>query len=73
MEQLLSNLTNAGLVADGYITLDDFQRVTVTDFTTLFGSTDGSYAALAAADDNGDGTTKGYSRFFDAWHSAGIL
>lgn len=73
METLLANLTNAGLVSNDHITLDAFQRVLVTDFETLFGSTDGSYEQLCAADDNGDGTTKGYKRFFDAWHAAGII
>jgi hypothetical protein len=73
MEQLLNNLTNAGLVSGNYITLDSLQRVSIANFESLFGSTDGSYDALVTADDNGDGTTKGYKRFFDAWHSAGIL
>jgi hypothetical protein len=73
MEILLTNLTNAGLITGNYITLDALQRVAITDFEALFGSNDGSYDQLCAADDNGDGTTKGYKRFFDAWHAAGIF
>ncbi|MCE5322062.1 hypothetical protein LLG46_01965 [bacterium] len=73
MEQLISNLANAGLISGNTIVLDQYQRVDITDFETLFGSTDGSYAELCEADDNGDGTTKGYKRFFDAWHASGIL
>ncbi|MEN6358160.1 MAG: hypothetical protein ABFD83_13885 [Armatimonadota bacterium] len=73
MEQLIANLTNAGLISDGVIRLDEYQSVDVATFESFFGSTDGSYAQLCAADDNGDGTTKGYKRFFDAWKQAGIL
>ncbi|MEN6357319.1 MAG: hypothetical protein ABFD83_09570 [Armatimonadota bacterium] len=73
MEILLASLTNAGLITGNYITLDALQRVAITDFETLFGSTDGSYDQLCAADNNGDGTTKGYKRFFDAWRAVGIL
>ncbi|MCE5322140.1 hypothetical protein LLG46_02365 [bacterium] len=73
MEQLISNLTNAGLIDGTAIILDQFQRVDIADFETFFGSTDGSYDQLCTADDNGDGTTKGYKRFFDEWHAAGII
>ncbi|MEN6358349.1 MAG: hypothetical protein ABFD83_14850 [Armatimonadota bacterium] len=75
MNQLISKLGEAGLlINDGAtIRLDALQMVDIVDFESFFGSTDGSYAQLCAADDNGDGTTKGYKRFFDAWKQAGIL
>jgi hypothetical protein len=73
MEQLISGLANAGLVSGSAIILDQCQRVDIADFETFFGSTDGSYAQLCTADNNEDGTTKGYKRFFDVWHAAGIL
>lgn len=75
MDQLISKLGQASLlINDGAtIRLDALQMVDVVDFNTLFGTTDGSYDALVAADNNGDGTFKGYKRFFDAWKAAGIL
>lgn len=75
MEDLITKLKAAGLLIndDATIRLDQFQMVDVVDFNTLFGTTDGSYDALVAADNNGDGTFKGYKRFFDMWKAAGIL
>lgn len=73
MDQLISSLTNAGLISGSAIMLDQRQCVDIADFESFFGSTDGSYEQLCAADNNEDGTTKGYRRFFDAWHTAGIF
>ncbi|MCE5314506.1 MAG: hypothetical protein ABFD49_08675 [Armatimonadota bacterium] len=79
MNGLIAALTQNGLVDGNFIILDRasdgsvVQVVEISDFETMFGSTDGSYADLVAADSNADGTTKGYARFFDAWKEAGIL
>ena len=73
MDNLMQKLAAAGLIISGFIKLDDFQMVDIETFSGFFGSTDGSYSALVAADANADGTFKGYTRFFDAWKSAGIL
>ncbi|MHB9035098.1 MAG: hypothetical protein ACYC64_00425 [Armatimonadota bacterium] len=82
MNELLFALEQHGLTSGRFIILNlgadgsPIQMVEITDFEGLFGSTfaeDNVYPALLAADDNGDGTTKGYKRFFDAWHAAGII
>ncbi len=76
MEALLAKLNEAGLVNGNFITLDALQMVGIEDFETMFGAAlnaQDQYEALIAADDNGDDTTKGYKRFFDAWLEAGIV
>ena len=81
MKELLEALAGAGLISDeGFIVLqaDGYPRqfVDPADFEQMFGAAlaeEDKYAALIAADNNGDGTAKGYIGFFDAWRSAGIL
>lgn len=73
MNSLIEKLTQAGLISNGQVVLNQCQTVELETFHEFFGSTDGSYATLTAADVNIDGTTKGYTRFFDAWKEAGIL
>ncbi|MCX6345726.1 MAG: hypothetical protein NT018_11745 [Armatimonadetes bacterium] len=76
MEQLLSKLNDAGLITDQYINLNSCQMVEIGTFEAMFGAAlnaEDKYEALIAADDNGNGTTKGYKRFFDAWLEAGIV
>lgn len=73
MDQLLLKLQNAGLVdSSGNIILEVYeygvQAVDIETFKVFFDLTDCSYGALVSAD-NG----KGYTRFFDKWHSKGIL
>lgn len=69
-------LSTEGLVDGNYIILDEYQRVEAHVFESMFGAAlldeVDVYAALLSADDNGDGTHKGYSRFFEAWHTAGV-
>ncbi|MEN6372305.1 MAG: hypothetical protein ABFD64_09870 [Armatimonadota bacterium] len=80
MDNLINLLTTAGLVEDGMIVLERYedgtirQTVDVETFSGFFAAavdsaTPGSeYDMLVAADQG-----KGYSRFFDQWHAAGIL
>ena len=82
MNELLTALTQHELVSGQYILLDrnaegfPVQVVEIADFDRMFGNAmaeEDVYRALVAADDNGDGSTKGYKRFFDAWRDAGVL
>lgn len=85
MEQILSALGNAGLIdSTGDIVLERYpdgssQTVPVEVFEGFFGQVlddpkiEDKHAGLTAADSNGDGTAKGYARFFDAWQAAGII
>lgn len=73
MNNLIDRLVTAGIAKNGFVKLNDFQIVDVDTFNNFFGSTDGTYNALIAADTNPDGNTKGYAQFFNAWKDAGIL
>ncbi len=76
MQVLLDQLRQLGLVSGSLILLDNMQMVEIADFESMFGAAlneEDAYAALVAADDNGDGTTKGYKRFFDEWLALGVL
>ena len=81
METLLTQLESAGLYNGSEILLDRpdtgmTRFVLPEDFERMFGDAldaEDLYEALMAADDNGDGTGKGYARFFKAWRNAGVL
>jgi hypothetical protein len=78
METLLANLAAHGAIDEnGCIVLDQYQTVEPTVFAAMFGvaadAEGDTYTNLVAADSNGDGTFKGYARFFDAWRSAGVI
>jgi len=82
MNELLAALIQNSLIEERRIVLDrapdgfPLQIVEISDFEAMFGSAlnnEDRYSALVAEDDNGDGTTKGYKRFFDAWRAAGII
>ena len=81
METLLARLESAGLYGGSEILLDRpgtgmTRFVLPEDFERMFGDAlaeEDQYVALMAADDNGDGTGKGYAAFFDAWRDAGVL
>ena len=82
MNELLNALAQHELLTGPFIVLESTadgvptQIVEITDFDSIFGealANKDAYAALVAADDNGDGTSKGYARFFDAWRNASVL
>ncbi|MEN6521271.1 MAG: hypothetical protein ABFD46_09005 [Armatimonadota bacterium] len=80
MNNLIDALTNAGLVEGGMIVLERYedgtikQTVDIQTFSGFFAAAIDSaapgseYDALVAADQG-----KGYARFFDQWHAAGII
>lgn len=86
MEQLLSALQGAGLVDEqGRIILKryfggGYQCVETEVFAAMFGAVLGNaeggsvYEALLAADVNpATGNSRGYARFFQEWHQAGLI
>ena len=81
METLLAKLESAGLYNGSEILLDrpapgQTRFVLPEDFERMFGDSlaeGDQHAALVAADDNGDQTSKGYAQFFKAWRDAGVL
>lgn len=83
MNELISRLRNAGLIDGDSVVLEAIGSgdercvlvfVSIEDFTQIFGAAaETGYEAMVAADDNGDGTTKGYRRYFDAWRAAGLI
>ncbi len=48
------------------------ETISIAAFLRLFGHTDGSHAALVAADRAG-AKALGYGRYFDAWRTAGRI
>lgn len=85
MNELITALQSAGLIENDQIILDAVHyedgsdivlSVSIEDFLSMFGgaiAAEDKYSALMAADSNADDSTKGYARFFNTWHAAGLI